>query len=235
MAAGFENPRRLSRVPLSGRIYERIREDIQSGHIPCGTQLNEQTLAASFGVSRGPLREAMQRLIQEGLLRSEPNRGVFVQEITEDDLLDVLFVRETLESAAIRQIIAHRDRKHVSSTLTAIAKRLRQAVARGRFKAASELDFEFHRTLVAAAESERLTRMYATVQVEARWALHVLTRGYRSTEAVVVEHELLAERIASAPLRKVLATLQQHFGDPIKTLHAVRASSKNSECSAIDG
>src|SRR5215218_8200290 len=72
--------------------------------IPPGTQLNEVELASSFGVSRGPVREALQRLIQEGLLRSEPHRGVFVPVMTDEDIDDVYLAREALEAAAVRQI-----------------------------------------------------------------------------------------------------------------------------------
>ena len=69
-------PRAIRRQPLSVQIAERLREDVLSGlHAP-GAQLNELELSAAFGVSRGPLREAIQRLVQEGLLRSEPHRGL---------------------------------------------------------------------------------------------------------------------------------------------------------------
>ena len=62
------------------------------------------SFAASFGVSRGPVREAIQRLIQEGLLRSEPHRGVFLPVLTVEDIEDIYLTREALESTALRCI-----------------------------------------------------------------------------------------------------------------------------------
>ena len=61
---------RIPRETFASMVGERIRSNIIDGTLPPGSQLNEVELAASFGVSRGPVREALQRLIQEGLLRS---------------------------------------------------------------------------------------------------------------------------------------------------------------------
>ncbi len=73
----------IPRTTLASMVGERIRASILDGDVAPGTQLNEVELAASFGVSRGPVREAIQRLIQEGLLRSEPHRGVFLPVLTD--------------------------------------------------------------------------------------------------------------------------------------------------------
>ena len=64
----------IERSTLSSTVTERLRELVIQGTYPPGTQLSEVELAERFGVSRGPIREAVQRLTQEGLLRSEPHR-----------------------------------------------------------------------------------------------------------------------------------------------------------------
>ena len=87
-------------------VTERLRDGIVTGTLAPGTQLSEVELAHSFGVSRGPVREAIQRLVQEGLLRSEPHRGVFVPVLTDADVVDVYLARAALESAALRRFIA---------------------------------------------------------------------------------------------------------------------------------
>lgn len=79
----------LERQSTAELIAERLRIAIMRGVLAPGAQLGEASLAAQFAVSRGPLREAMQRLVSEGLLRSERNRGIFVIELTDDDVLDV--------------------------------------------------------------------------------------------------------------------------------------------------
>jgi DNA-binding GntR family transcriptional regulator len=89
----------LDRVATSSRIAEQLREAVMSGVLPQGSQVGEVALAAQFGVSRGPLREAMQRLVQEGLLRSVPHRGIFVVELTDADVRDIYDARQAVESA----------------------------------------------------------------------------------------------------------------------------------------
>ena len=219
--------RRLPRATLSVQVAERIRDDILSGAQRPGAQLNEMELALEFGVSRGPLREAMQRLIQEGLLRSEPHRGVFVPDLTEADLVDVYFVRATLEAAAVRRVVAGDRRAAVAARLTAIAEGMDNAMRAGDWAAGGALHLAFPPALVGGPGGERLSRTYATVQAETRLCLHRLMGGYRRSEALAVEHRRLARMLAEAPLEEVLAELQRHFGDPAETLRKARALSGN--------
>jgi len=223
MAAVPLAQRRLPRATLSVQVAERIRDDILSGALAPGAQLNEMEMALEFGVSRGPLREAMQRLIQEGLLRSEPHRGVFVPDFTEADMADIYFVRATLEAAAVRRIVAGDRRGAVAEHLTAIAEGMDRAMKAGDWGAGGELDFAYHRALVDAAGSDRLSRTYATVQAETRLCLHRLMGGYRRSEALADEHLRLARLLAAAPVEDVLAELTRHFGDPAENLRKARA------------
>jgi len=216
--------RRLPRTTLSVQIAERLRDDILSGAHAPGAQFHEVELARAFGVSRGPLREAMQRLIQEGLLCSEPHRGVFVPDLTEHDLLDVFFVRATLEAAAVRRIAAADRRREVSRTLAEIAQRMDRAMRSGDRATGGELDFAFHRTLVDAAGSERLSRTYATVQAETRLCLHRLMGGYRSSADLADEHLRLAQMVGEGPVDVALKELERHFGDPTRHLRKLRTT-----------
>lgn len=216
--------RPLVRTTLSVQIAEELRRGIQDGVYAPGVQLNEAELALSFGVSRGPLREAIQRLVQEELLRSEPHRGVFVIEMAEDDVLDIFFVRETLEASALSRITDRRDRATTSAALMAIADRMDKAMRSGDRTTGGELDFEFHKTLVDAAGSDRLSRTYTTVQAETRLCLHRLMDGYRSSVDLAVEHRRLAYMVAEAPIDALLKELKAHLGDPSEILRRARGS-----------
>src|SRR3954468_19098287 len=85
-------------------IADQLRSAIMYGSLPPGSQLGEADLAAKLGVSRGPLREAMQRLVQEGLLRSERHRGLFVIDMDAADVRDVYQARLAIERAACQLI-----------------------------------------------------------------------------------------------------------------------------------
>ena len=92
-------------------IADKLRQAIRHGQLTPGAQLGEAELARSFGVSRGPVREAMQRLTQEGLLVPIRNRGLFVIDMTADDIRDMYLAREAVERAAARKIL---DGDHVA-------------------------------------------------------------------------------------------------------------------------
>ncbi|MCR9071309.1 MAG: GntR family transcriptional regulator [Alphaproteobacteria bacterium] len=221
----------IERLTLSTLVAERLRGDILAGTYLPGQQLHEVELALALGVSRGPLREAMQRLVQEGLLTSIPHRGVFVVDLSEDDLRDVFFVRASLEEAAVRRIVSGGTRSATAKLLHGIADRMDKAMRAGDSAVGGDLDFAFHRTLVDGAGSARLSRTYATVQAETRLCLHRLMGGYRRRADLALEHVRLADLIASAPLDAVLEELHRHFGDPAATL---RRSLKDSDGAAED-
>src|SRR5690625_7588087 len=89
-------------------IADELRSAVMSGQLPPGTQLGEVDLAERFEVSRGPVREALQRLVSEGILHAIVNRGVFVSELTLSDVLDVYRTRSVIERGALEIVLAER-------------------------------------------------------------------------------------------------------------------------------
>src|SRR6185312_12097300 len=79
-----------------------LRDQILSGHRAPGDRLNEVEIAAELGVSRGPLREAMQRLARDGLVVVQPHRGSYVRNLEPDEIVELYDVRIALECAAAR-------------------------------------------------------------------------------------------------------------------------------------
>ena len=118
----------VSRRSTAEIVADRIRAAIMRGTFAPGTQLGEVDLANRLGVSRGPLREAMQRLVAEGLLRSERHRGLFVRELGPDDVRDVYLARTAVERAAALKVLEG-DRAAVSIVGSAVA--ITQAYASG--------------------------------------------------------------------------------------------------------
>jgi DNA-binding GntR family transcriptional regulator len=199
-------------------VGERLRSSIIDGTLAPGSQLNEVELANSFGVSRGPVREALQRLIQEGLLRSEPHRGVFVPVMADEDIDDVYLAREALETAAVRRIIQLGGAASAYKALDARVEGMRKAAAAGNWRVLADSDLDFHAELVSAASSPRLQRMFTTVLSETRLCLGALTGTYAGREDLVEEHERIAERIRDEDAEAAIAVLKTGFDDAAKTL-----------------
>lgn len=87
---------------LSTRAYEVIKRKIVNGEITPGTKLQEDRLAEELGISRTPIREALSRLAQEGLVEIIPRRGTYVVEFSLFDIVHLLEIREALEGMAAR-------------------------------------------------------------------------------------------------------------------------------------
>ena len=218
MAAKNSTPTRIPRATFASMVGERIRSDIIEGVLTPGAQLHEVELAASFGVSRGPVREAMQRLIQEGLLRSEAHRGVFVPVMGEDDIVDIYVAREALESSAVRRITGTTRAASAYKALDKVVRAMEAAAKAEDWKAVASRDLDFHTALVAAAGSPRLERMFTTVISETRLCLSMLTSAADARDDLVEEHRRISEMIRADDTVGAIAALTKHFDDAVVAL-----------------
>jgi DNA-binding GntR family transcriptional regulator len=207
----------LSPESTASIIARRLRTAIMYGLLPSGRQLNEAELAARFGVSRGPLREAMQRLVQEGLLRSERHRGLFVITLTPDDIRDIYGARAAVERAAV-SLILQRDRMEAAARLEQVHREMKRAALRVDYSALSDADLLFHETLVAASSSPRLMRMHGTLLVESRMCMTALEDTYRLPDEVVKEHGALVDPIRSGDEARLLRLIDAHMQDALRRL-----------------
>src|SRR3990172_4576872 len=91
-----------SYLPLSEVVYRRIRRSIILGEFPFGSSLSETELARRLEVSKTPVREALRRLAQEGLVLTTPHKGAVVASLTVEDLEEIYLMRSRLESLAAR-------------------------------------------------------------------------------------------------------------------------------------
>ncbi len=108
---------------LSEQIFSLVRDRIISGRIPVDTAIRQDALAAELGVSKIPLREALARLEQEGLLVSQANRGFFVRPLNADEVEEVYALRLKLEPDAVGEaakIATDADRKAAREALEAL-------------------------------------------------------------------------------------------------------------------
>ncbi|MDZ5077640.1 GntR family transcriptional regulator [Nesterenkonia sp. HG001] len=208
---------RVNRESTASLITRQLREGIMYGSLPAGTQLSEARLSAEFGVSRGPLREAMQRLVQEGLVRSEPNRGLFVKELDAEEIRDLYVARSAVESAAALMIIRERTPGAVEQ-LRSACEAMRRAAAAEDLSALSDADFDFHEALVTASGSPRLRRMHETLMVETRMCLTALQGTYFDPDDQAEEHRRIADAVAAGDEATVLSEIDDHMHQALERL-----------------
>ena len=204
----------LVRESTPSIIADKLRQAIAHGELKPGAQLGEAELARKLGVSRGPLREGMQRLTQEGLLVSIRNRGLFVIDMTPDDVRDMYIAREAIERAAARRILDG-DHRAAGNELLAIVDQMAEAQTPAEV---SELDIAFHERLLKLARSPRLSRMHQTFITETRMCIHALDESYAKSEVRDKEHRALADAIRKGDRELTERLLTAHMDDAINRL-----------------
>lgn len=150
---------------LSEQTASRLRESILAGEIGPGERLSEAKLAATLDVSRNTLREVFRLLTRDGLLRHEPNRGVFVTSPSLSSILDIYRVRRLIEVPALAG--AWPRHGAVARMRSAVEDAERRAAA-GDWRAVGSANIEFHSAIVALTDSPRLIAFCSRLFIELR-------------------------------------------------------------------
>lgn len=200
--------------PAADRTYTFLHEEILSGRCPAGTRLKQEEIAERLGVSRIPVRDAIQRLLAEGFLTLQTDRGVTVTQLTVEDISDFFEIRAALEA-----LVAKATAPQVDDAFVADAEELLVRMDRAREDVSVWIKRheEFHEFLAASSGRDRLVahvrhyrrlvepyvRMYATV--------------YHDPEMAGAEHRRLlaametrkAEEAQEAMVRHVMTAAQR--------------------------
>lgn len=209
-------------------IADQLRAAIMYGSLSPGDQLGEADLAGRLGVSRGPLREAMQRLVQEGLLRSERHRGLFVRELAPDDVRDIYTARLAVERTAC-EIIMRGNRGEAVARLTPALEHLAEAAQSHDRDLMSDADQAFHQTLVSCAGNSRLERMAQTLLVETRMCLTVMQETYPEPDELLQEHRRILDAIVDGAEDRLLELIEEHMTDTVERINAERPTKASPE------
>lgn len=142
-------------------VVERLRQEIFAAQHKPGAHLVEQSLADQFGVSRGPVREALQQLEKEGLVRILPRRGAVVTEISPQEAWEIYSLRGHLEGLAVKCAAGQWRAEH-SKRLAGLLANM-ERLGESDWFAAIELDQQFHHLIVEAAANRTLMQVYQTL------------------------------------------------------------------------
>jgi DNA-binding GntR family transcriptional regulator len=140
-------------------VADQLRDEILDGRLPAGSRLVETELAERFGVSRGPIRDALAELARSGLAVDLPRRGTFVPSLTEQDLAEVYVIRRAIEEAAVQLAIEHASDEELADMYTALEETER-SYASDDLTAAWEADMAFHRTYCRMSRNGRLLALF---------------------------------------------------------------------------
>lgn len=203
---------------FSGRTVEVLREMVISGRLRAGERLNEVELANALGISRGPLREAIQRLHSENLLTTVPNRGAYVRVITAEQLKELYEVRIALETHALRLAAKNASADKVAE-LNEMLDAADASVARGK---AYPHDLDFHQRFIAMVDNQALRD--ATTEVHRQIELARSRSGHEPARAkeALAEHrqicDLLAQRRGDGAAKALDKHLRSSLANALRIL-----------------
>lgn len=203
---------------LPSLVQTEIEQMILRGELPVGVRINESDLATRFGISRGPVREALRALDECGLVRSERNRGVYVREITLAEADEIYDLREVLDEM-IGQRLARRITAQQLQSLHLLLEEMDDAVRREDVKRYHALNLEFHDALVDFVGNSRLSETYRRLTKE---LLLFRLRGLQDGGGFAVsnaEHKAMVKAIASHDPQRAGRVLRAHAADSRARMH----------------
>lgn len=187
-----------------------LRQQILSGHRAPGDRLNEVEIAAELGVSRGPLREAMQRLARDGLVVVQPHRGSFVRSLEPDEIEELYEVRIALECAAA-QLAAERRSDADVTALTGLLDSSAKAVTGAGDAPHYPAHLDLHEMVAMVSGNQRLHR--AVVQINQELKLVRAASGFRPERAprALVEHSDVVAAIVGRDPGEACELMRKHL------------------------
>lgn len=207
MSSSSDNFRQIQRDPLVETVVQQITNAIVTGSLRAGDKLGETQLGEQLGVSRGPVREAIQRLEQLGLVEKIPYRGAFVSEITPRDIEELHAVREALEGVAARTLTDQQNETAVRALHTIVDEMRRVSAAEP--SQIAMLDADFHDTLVSSTENGLLNELWTVVGVQLRRFLSMKRQQLYYDQAAAL-HEPIVLAIAEGDADRAEKAAREH-------------------------
>ena len=208
----------LERTTLRDRAERSLRELIVGGHLKPGERVNEVAIAAQLGISRGPLREAIQGLVREGLLEIVSHRGAFVRTVDAAMLRDLYEVRAALETYAVK-LLAGVPRSAAVATLTHLVEEAAAGLADGYPN-----DADFHGGLFDAIGNAALANAAEDVQMRVSIARARSARDPKRAQEAFEEHRAILAAISDGRVDEAVRLMERHLWSSYE--HALRALEK---------
>jgi DNA-binding GntR family transcriptional regulator len=202
---------RLEVPSLKDTVYEAIKNSILRHEYQPGSKIPEAILAKNLGVSRTPVREALNRLEREGIIGFVPRYGAFVREFAREEILEILGIQEVLEGLAAR-LATFRISDDKISAMEADLKKIAKDTPPGEMlDKFMGYDIDFHGTIAAACNSPRLESLLANIRAQMTMCrfvtMHLPGRIGRS----IKEHAAVLEGFKSRDPERVEKAARAHI------------------------
>ncbi len=204
-------------LPLRDVVYNTLRGAILKGELKPGERLMEIQLANKLGVSRTPVREAIHKLDQEGLVLMIPRKGAEVADITEKSLRDVLDVRKALEELAVKRACEKITKEEITELRNA-GEAFETALAGKDVVEIAEADVQFHDVIYKATDNQKLISLLNNLSEQMyRYRVEYL-KDERVFPRLAQEHEQIVDLIARRDPEEAAKVMCEHIDNQIKSI-----------------
>jgi DNA-binding GntR family transcriptional regulator len=191
-------------------VYRALRDQILTGALAPLTRLVELQVAHQFAVSRTPVREALKRLIAEGLVVGDALRGMVVRDVDPAEVEDIYIIREVLDGLAARLAASHATPTDLTR-LHLLMELMEESAAAQRWEAVVQINIKFHEVLYTAAGNERLALIGRSLQdAVRRYSPRALSNPDR-VAAVLQEHAEIVRAIEEHHLQAAEVSARHHL------------------------
>lgn len=216
----------LKRVSLDEPPVEQIHETllaaILSLELAPGTRVSEADIARAVGASRTPVRAALARLSEDGLIETRPSRGNYVTRLSAEAVRDTHFIREALESTAVAWLARNGLSTAVKARLATNLAAAAEAAERGDAGRFGRLDDEFHHLLAEATGRVRLAHVLEREKAGLARLRSLCPAERDYMRLIVEEHTGIVEAIGARDEAAARARLSAHIGRVLTTLEALQ-------------
>src|ERR671919_756674 len=210
--------RPLERRVFREEIREQLIEDILNGRLQPGARIVETRIAQQFGVSQGPVREALRDLELFGFVVSSPFRGTQVRQISTDDLLEIYPIRAALEGVAARAAAVRIDEATLARLEQLIAA-MRDAATRDDHRAEADADHAFHHAIVKASGNHMLEHVWQTMRLSITTCVtHSVT--HRSLVEIAERHTVVLDALRAHDPERAEIAIRRHIEEPGEWIRA---------------
>jgi DNA-binding GntR family transcriptional regulator len=202
---------------------ERLRDMIVQGELAPGAKLVERVLCDRLGVSRTPLREAIKRLVAEGLVTLQPNRGAIVKPLTLEAVRETFQVMGALEALA-GELACRNIGESQLAEIRALHFEMLACHARGDLAAYFRCNQAIHGAIVAASGNATLAATYRNLNAQVRRARYMANLSRERWDAAVSEHEAILAALVARDGARLQRLLSQHLGAKMTAVLAAVAT-----------
>ncbi|HHF98072.1 MAG TPA: GntR family transcriptional regulator [Candidatus Aerophobetes bacterium] len=199
-----------SHLNISDKVYKSLKKQIINEKLKPGERLLDTELASEFGVSRTPVREALTRLSNEGLVEIIPRRGVYVKRLNEKDIREIYQIRKVLEGLATKEATLFIDEKQLQR-LSFLLEKAEQSLSSENWKACMEFDIELHGMIISNCQNDRLISIMHNLSTLVHAFRMRLARDKERARQALKEHKAILEAIKARDAEKAKKMMMEHI------------------------